>query len=595
IGAWVAIQVAAQFFASWGIPESSVRYVWIAAFLCFPVALIFSWRYDVSISGISKSPQQDTQSENQALDRRDHVILSGMGVPVIAILTFCTLSIFQSRNAIDDTRIPGIANAPEKSVAVLAFEDLSPTGDHEWFADGITEEIINSLAQLPELKTTARKSAFFFKDKSFTVPEIAARLGVRYVVEGSMRRIVDELRITYQVIRASDGFNVYSDAIDHKVEDVFEAQQEVAVRIADALEIVLDGERRNAMFALGTRDFDAYVSYLQGRHLVHKWLNDENINDLWAATDLFSDAIASDPKFSNAYLYRAHNYKRYIETNWGPSDPDEQLTPGQIHQRLLSDYADASQYTDEPAIRLISDLSSMLFSDDFRDLRRLAGQFDPAVAAAVIPDGLDIFHVIAMLLIADQQGVAGQYADARIERNPLDSLGYNQAYVATSYAGDRQRAIKYLERAREATTDSVFTEFNFLMSSILAGQWNEASRLAEIPGWGIDEFREPILAILYSVTGRTAEARAITDKLGREKIFSTYYALALKETGEVENARVMIEAIDASPVGNLEGLFFLGDFAGDMPVDLGWMPNFSARLSEAGVTVGTFKFEKTND
>jgi hypothetical protein len=177
VGAWLAIQVADLAFPGWCVPESSIRYVWIAAFLGMPVALAFSWRFDVTTQGIRRTPNVNEATPNFSLKAVDRVILFALSALAISIVAILILEIFGSRNCGESRLIENRIDAPAKSVAVLAFGDLSPTGDQEWFSDGLTEEILNSLARLPELKVTARTSAFHFKGRNIPIPEIAATLG----------------------------------------------------------------------------------------------------------------------------------------------------------------------------------------------------------------------------------------------------------------------------------------------------------------------------------------------------------------------------------------------------------------------------------
>ncbi len=131
-----------------------------------------------------------------------------------------------------------------QSVAVLPFTSMSSGEDDSYFADGLTEEILNSLSRLPELLVTARTSSFHFKDKNLPVPEIAATLGVDHVVEGSVRRSGERVRITAQLIRAEDGFHLWSDTYDRTLEDVFAVQEDIAENIAETLDVVLNEDKR---------------------------------------------------------------------------------------------------------------------------------------------------------------------------------------------------------------------------------------------------------------------------------------------------------------------------------------------------------------
>lgn len=189
----------------------------------------------------------------------------------------------------------------DKSIAVLPFDDLSNTGDQQWFSDGLTEEILNSLAQLPDLKVTARTSSFYFKGKGATIPEIAEKLGVVYVVEGSVRRIDDQLKITAQLIRAKDGFHLWSKTFDRSAQDLFKVQDEIAKGIAS--ELIGKISSINRPQDNSTSD-QAYKLYLKGRYF---W--DKRTNESYdSAESYYSRAIDLDPNYALAYVGLADCY-----------------------------------------------------------------------------------------------------------------------------------------------------------------------------------------------------------------------------------------------------------------------------------------------
>lgn len=197
---------------------------------------------------------------------------------------------------------PGIAATTppvvaDNSIAVLPFVNMSGDPDNEYFSDGISEEILNVLAGAPELKVAARTSSFSFKGKSMEVPEIAAALKVRLVLEGSVRKQGDKVRITAQLIDAQNGFHVWSQAYDRKLEDIFAIQGEIARAIGDALKVEVASPASPGHGAVGTRDLEAYDLYLRGMALWHTRDGDK----LWQAVDLFNQAIAADPDFAQAY------------------------------------------------------------------------------------------------------------------------------------------------------------------------------------------------------------------------------------------------------------------------------------------------------
>ena len=161
------------------------------------------------------------------------------------------------------------ASAP-KSIAVLPFADLSQAQDQEWFADGLTEEILNALAKTPDLLVSSRTSSFRYKGSTLDIPDIAKELGVAHVLEGSVRSSSNRIRVTAQLIRASDGFHIWSENYDRDLADMIEIQEDLALNIANALETTMDPEALAAMLNTGTRSVEAYEAYLRGLSLGQK-------------------------------------------------------------------------------------------------------------------------------------------------------------------------------------------------------------------------------------------------------------------------------------------------------------------------------------
>jgi TolB-like protein len=197
---------------------------------------------------------------------------------------------------------PGVAASAitvvsDKSIAVLPFANMSGDPDNEYFSDGISEEILNVLAGTPELQVAARTSSFSFKGKPMEVPEIAAALNVHMVLEGSVRKQGDKVRITAQLIDAQSGFHLWSQTYDRKLEDIFAIQDEIARAIGDELKVTIASPGSSAQGLVATRNLEAYDLYLRGMALWHT----RNEEKLWQAIDLFNQAIAADPKFAQAY------------------------------------------------------------------------------------------------------------------------------------------------------------------------------------------------------------------------------------------------------------------------------------------------------
>ena len=206
--------------------------------------------------------------------------------------------------SIEPEQAPIVADVEEtpKTIAVLPFEDLSPQSDQRYFVDGLSEEILNSLTKIPDLLVTARTSSFSFKGTDKKVQEIASELGVAHVLEGSVRKADNALRITAQLIRASDGFNLWSETYDRELKDIFAVQEDIARAVADELKIAL-GIGRSLRQLGGTENIEAYELYL-----ISKGLRSTDVEMTRQALELIDAAIDLDPEFALAWAEKAYNH-----------------------------------------------------------------------------------------------------------------------------------------------------------------------------------------------------------------------------------------------------------------------------------------------
>jgi len=263
-------------------------------------------------------PLGDTDSEENApsssasaamLQTRHRTLWAAGFALVVVVAVLTGLNVGGMRDRLLGVATPKLV----KSIAVLPFVNLSSDQEQEWFADGLTEEILNSLSMTPDLLVTARTSSFAFKDSSDDVPTIAATLGVDHILEGSVRRGADRLRITVQLIRAEDGFHLWSETFDRTPDDIIAIQEEIAIEIASALETAMDPEALAEMMSVDTRSVPAYEAYLTGNGL---WLaSDDDIYLRLDARDAYEEAVALDPEFTRAYDRLFWFWQQQLHTN----------------------------------------------------------------------------------------------------------------------------------------------------------------------------------------------------------------------------------------------------------------------------------------
>ena len=303
---WLLTEVLTTILPTLGAPEWAARAVILIFAFGFIPAVVFSWFYELTPEGIKREEDvvRDDKVATGTVRKLDYVTVTG----VVILIVF--VGLFSAQQTGDDA-VPTEVEVIDASVAVLPFENMSNDKDNEYFSDGLTETLLHMLAQVPELKVAARTSSFAFKGQNINIREIAAALGVAHVLEGSVQRQGDRVRITAQLIRASDGFHVWSESYDRTLDDIFGIQDEIATRVGDALSASLlgvDGERQLA--GVQTTNPDAYDLYMQARKARQTF----SFGGLRAAEDLLKGALLIDPDFFDAKTELAAVYFHQLET-----------------------------------------------------------------------------------------------------------------------------------------------------------------------------------------------------------------------------------------------------------------------------------------
>jgi TolB-like protein/Tfp pilus assembly protein PilF len=258
---WLIIQVVSALSAPLNLPEWFEAVTVTLLAIGFPIALLFAWAFDLTPDGIRLTQRDDAATKESGGNKLDYALIGGL--LVVAAVTLWGQLPTASVN--DLTQPSAVEEAP--SIAVLPFADMSPDGDQEYFGDGIAEELLNELVRLEGLRVASRTSSFSFKNSGSDVLAIAETLNVNSILEGSVRKDGDRVRITAQLIDAADGFHLWSDTYDRYLTDIFAVQEEIATAVAGALGVTLGVGGVNAFHGAGTQDIEAYETYLQGLSL----------------------------------------------------------------------------------------------------------------------------------------------------------------------------------------------------------------------------------------------------------------------------------------------------------------------------------------
>ncbi len=314
VGAWLVAQVAETILPAFEVPTWVMRAIIIVLALGFVPAVVFAWVFELTPSGIKRDedvlPGQSIATQTARRLDRTLLLVSVLALGYFAFDKFVlapqrnTELVAQTTEKIDAATAAKQLTINPNSIAVLPFANMSGDASNEYFSDGISEEILNVLAQIPKLQVAARTSSFSFKGAGKEVPQIAKELKVRMVLEGSVRKQGERVRITAQLIDASNGFHVWSQTYDRDLEDIFAIQDEIAKAIADELQVKLSEATAPGKNSTGTRSLAAYDLYLRGMALWHT----RRGQDLLQALELFQQAAATDPGFAQAYAGLALTY-----------------------------------------------------------------------------------------------------------------------------------------------------------------------------------------------------------------------------------------------------------------------------------------------
>ena len=291
VGAWVVIEVASVFFPAWGIPDAALRYLFIAAAAGFPIALIFSWYYDITSVGVVRTQPAGTgESADLSLRRFDYVVLSALvAIGLIVVLG----SADKIQEEIESGHVQALAEERRpNSIAVLPFKNLDINAQTGYFSDGVSEEILHRLSTLGALHVLASNSSFALRDSAQSPAEISEVLGVRYLLEGSIRRDDDFVRVTARLLD-EDGYQVWSQTFDRELVEIFAVQSEIASTVASEIinEIV---PLQDLPAGRTTTNMEAYNAYLAGRAYF------DTRTEGWRdqAVAAFRTAIVLDPGFA---------------------------------------------------------------------------------------------------------------------------------------------------------------------------------------------------------------------------------------------------------------------------------------------------------
>jgi TolB-like protein len=510
VGAWVALQVAdVAVLPAFGIPDIGMRYLVIAALVGFCVAFALSWRYQLTPQGLVRQPSgTPDEGGGTPLRANDWLVIGMLAVTALLALggAVTKLSSLVDISAVEqlpshEATVP--VAAPPYSLAVMPFVNLSDDPDLEYFADGLAEEILNRLSTVSSLQVTARTSAFSFKGRGATAQEIGKALGVANILEGSVRRSGESLRMTVQLVNTGSGYRVWSATYDRKFDDVFAIQDEISQAVISKLQVALKPEEKTYLSAHGTQDPDVFDLYLRARQLYERM----DIDGLDKGIRHLEEVIARDPSFAQAYVALADalliegqmTHKEYWD------DPNSRFWK-LLEKAIELDPRNADAYAIRSNVRWASDIDGARRDVELAEklnpngelVLRYAGQFyanvewPPAKALDYMLRGqqLDPLNPWAITNVAIAYGSVGEFAksleecDRALELNPTFWVAWWQRDGMLIQLGRFDEAVDAARKALEYSNGYVDLNADLVVALAGAGRVAEAQAL-------FDEMEDP--------------------------------------------------------------------------------------------------------
>lgn len=579
VASWLILQVVAAVENAAGLPVWSDGLALIVLIVGFPIVVFLAWSFDLTPEGLRPTIVEGNAAEpTRALDY----------VMFAAIAVFCGLiawqlatrpSLFTGQRPGDTVALVTPANAgppaeveaappPELSVAVLPFSAFSSNEDDGYFADGLTEEILNSLASLPDLLVTSRTSAFQFKGPDVPpIPEIARSLNVAHVLEGSVRRSGDRIRITAQLIRASDDRHLWSQTYDRSLDDVFAIQEEIADAVATVLEIVLDEDERRRMRNSGTRSFEAFIAYQRALELWNEAHESGDFTLLDEADPLFATATEQAPDFFQAYLLRSDRHSHRLIEMSESGEPIDQTAWTALETERVALLDEAMRTSQTLAQRSIVASNQILFEDDWSNASTIV------LDSLTSEDCLNDNWLQTLVVLYPDLDARLAYTERLLVCDPLnpearlahaDTLIARRDFEAALVDADRLFEMDQIEESELIRLDALMG----------LERYDEARALLD-ESWEWENYR------LDARLGDADALAEVRDDLAELDDWSALIVNAI--AGHRAEANAVAARMDARPLGVVSLIDAIIGCGCGAPFDLEATPNFAARIEESGL------------
>ena len=530
---WLLIQVATQVFPFLDIPNWAIRLVILLTALGFPIALIIAWAFELTPEGIRRTEDADAAGQRSR---------GGIWMALVVIAAALSLGLFflgrySARNA--TPRPSETATAVSgKSIAVLPLVNESGDPKDEYFSDGLSEELIAALAQISGLKVIGRSSSFRFKDRTEEPKTIGEKLGVTTLLEGTVRKQGDRVRIVAELVNAADGIQLWTRTFDRELKDIFAVQEEIAKAVADSLKVTLLGTQENPS-QIATNNVEAHNAYLQGHfHLLRR-----NVEDFRKAISYYDQAIELDPRYALAYAERAEAWAFMGDlTGQRPTAYPKARTDAERAVAIAPALAEA-----RAALGWVRCLAEWRFAEGLAELKR-AKELSPAN-----PTANDLLARIIVYLGRFDE--AERQAREAVELDPLSTVTQGNLARVLFYAGKLNEADAAGRKAAELQPAGAGSHRFQVLIAVQRGDGDAALREAQLePDEGFRRFE---LALAHYARGdRPAADAALADLIAKAREGFAYqiaevYAIRGEADKAFEWLQISFDDRDAGALGLL--------------------------------------------
>lgn len=521
--AWLCIQVATQVFPFFEIPTWAIRFVILLIVIGFPIAVVIAWAFELTPEGLKRTVAADAAQQHSQ---------NRTWVYIVIIAGALSIGLFFLGRYTAPGRQSAWGNAQAKSIAVLPFENLSRDPDNAYFTEGVQDEILARLARIADLKVISRMSTQRYKSAPDNLPQIGQQLGVAHILEGSVQKAGDQVRVNVKLINAASDTHLWVESFDRKLTDIFAVESEIAKTVAERLQAKLTGTEQDALTARPTNNAEAHQLYLKGRYF---W-NKRTGAGLKTAIDYFNQAISKDPNYALAYAGLADAY--VLMSGFAAASPSDSLpkakaaaqralefdsTLGEAHASLAQaffaydfnfaeanrefrraielnpNYATAHQWYAQSGLLILGQ-----FDDAIAEMKR-ALELDPLSVIINADLGSVFFHArrydeaieqlrktlemepgfyYARWNLGQALEVKGLVREAIAEYEkaialnddpvPLGLLGHLYARI-----GEKDKALEILQQLHEMSKQSYVSPYNFALIHLGLGQKDETMRFLE--------------------------------------------------------------------------------------------------------------------